>query len=162
MDPEVWRWIWLATAAMFVVGEIAMTGAFFLLPFGVGATAATAIAFAGADPVWQWLAFVLVSVASFGAMRPMARRMERGGNPIGVGAGRLVGETGVVVTDLSPDPERMGTVRIGRRRPPTRRNPRPGGPDRGHPGRGPAHGLSALELIDPTTQPPEETLSWQQ
>ena len=71
MDPEVWRWIWLATAAMFVVGEIAMTGAFFLLPFGVGATAATAIAFTGADPVWQWLAFVLVSVASFGAMRPM-------------------------------------------------------------------------------------------
>jgi membrane protein implicated in regulation of membrane protease activity len=40
--------------------------------------------------------------------------MERGGNPIGVGAGRLVGEPGVVVTDLSPDPERMGTVRIGR------------------------------------------------
>ena len=87
MDPEVWRWIWLATAAMFVVGEIAMTGAFFLLPFGVGATAATAIAFTGADPVWQWLAFVLVSVASFGAMRPMARRMERDGNPVGVGAG---------------------------------------------------------------------------
>lgn len=114
MDPEVWRWIWLATAAMFVVGEIAMTGAFFLLPFGVGATAATAIAFTGADPVWQWLAFVLVSVASFGAMRPMARRMERDGNPVGVGAGRLVGKTGVVVTGLSPDPERMGTVRIGR------------------------------------------------
>ena len=27
---------------------------------------------------------------------------------------QLVGETGVVVTDLSPDPERLGTVRIGR------------------------------------------------
>jgi membrane protein implicated in regulation of membrane protease activity len=86
MDPEVWRWIWLVAAATFVVGEIAMTGAFFLLPFGVGAAVATAIAFAGADPVWQWLAFVLVSGASFGAMRPMARRMERGGNPVGVGA----------------------------------------------------------------------------
>ena len=45
MDPEVWRWIWLATAATFIVGEIAMTGAFFLLPFGVGAAAATAVAF---------------------------------------------------------------------------------------------------------------------
>jgi membrane protein implicated in regulation of membrane protease activity len=119
MDPEVWRWIWLAAAAMFVVGEIAMTGAFFLLPFGVGATAATAIAFTGADPVWQWLAFVLVSVASFGAMRPMARRMERGDNPVGVGAGRLVGETGVVVTDLSPDPERSASAaRNGTPKPP--------------------------------------------
>ena len=114
MDPEVWRWIWLAAAATFVVGEIAMTGAFFLLPFGVGATVATAIAFTGTAPVWQWLAFVVVSVVSFGALRPLARRMERDGNPVGVGAGRLVGETGVVVTDLSPDPERLGTVRIGR------------------------------------------------
>ena len=114
MDPEVWRWIWLAAAATFVVGEIAMTGAFFLLPVGVGATAATAIGFTGTAPVWQWLAFVVVSVVSFGALRPLARRMERDGNPVGVGAGRLVGETGVVITDLTPDPERLGTVRIGR------------------------------------------------
>ena len=114
MDPQVRRWIWLATAATFIVGEIAMTGAFFLLPFGVGAAAATAVAFTGANATWQWLAFVLVSVAAFAGVRPMARRMRRGGNPVGVGADRLVGETGVVVTDLSPDPEHLGTVRIGR------------------------------------------------
>ena len=113
MDPEVWRWIWLATAATFIIGEIA-TAAFFLLPFGVGAAAATAVAFAGANATWQWLAFVLVSVAAFAGVRPLARRMKRGGNPGGVGADRLVGETGVVVTDLSPDPEHLGTVRIGR------------------------------------------------
>ena len=114
MDPQVRRWIWLATAATFIVGEIAMTGAFFLLPFGVGAAAATAVAFSGANAPWQWLTFVLVSIAAFAGVRPMARRMKRGGNPIGVGADRLVGETGVVVTDLSPDPEHLGTVRIGR------------------------------------------------
>lgn len=114
MDPEVWRWIWLVTSATFIVGEIAMAGTFFLLPFGVGAAAATAVAFAGANATWQWLVFVLVSVAAFAAIQPMARRMKRGGNPVGVGADRLVGETGVVVTDLSPDPEHLGTVRIGR------------------------------------------------
>ena len=52
MDPEAWRWIWLGAAALFVMGEIAMPGAFFLLPFGVGATAATIVAFAGASEPW--------------------------------------------------------------------------------------------------------------
>ena len=114
MEPEVWRWIWLVTSATFVVGEIAMAGPFFLLPFGVGAAVATVVAFAGADASWQWLTFVVVSGGSFAAVRPLARRLERGGNPIGVGAGRLVGETGVVIADLTPDPEQMGVVRIGR------------------------------------------------
>ncbi|MCH2429567.1 MAG: NfeD family protein [Acidimicrobiales bacterium] len=110
MDPEVWRWIWLATAATFIIGEIA-TAAFFLLPFGVGAAAAAAVAVGGANATWQWLAFLLVSVAAFAAIQTMARRTSRT-RP--VGADRLVGETGVVVTDLSPDPEHLGTVRIGR------------------------------------------------
>lgn len=114
MEPEVWRWIWLVATATFVVGEIAMAGTFFLLPFGVGAAVATVIAFAGADPAWQWLAFVAVSAAAFAAVRPLARRLNSGDNPIGVGAGRLVGETGVVITDLTPDPAHLGAVRIGR------------------------------------------------
>ena len=113
MDPEVWRWIWLAAAAALIVAEM-NTVTFFFLPFGVGAAAATAVAFAGANATWQWLAFVLISGAAFAALWPMVRRMERGGNPVGVGADRLVGETGIVVTDLSPDPEHLGTVRIGR------------------------------------------------
>ena len=94
MDPEVWRWIWLATAATFIIGEIA-TAAFFLLPFGVGAAAAAAVAFGGANATWQWLAFLLVSVAAFAAIQTMARRTSRT-RP--VGADRLVGEPGVVVT----------------------------------------------------------------
>ncbi|MBP67315.1 MAG: activity regulator of membrane protease YbbK [Acidimicrobiaceae bacterium] len=114
VEPEVWRWIWLVASATFVVGEIAMAGTFFLLPFGVGAAVATAAAFAGAAVPWQWLIFVVVSAAAFAAVRPLVKRLESGGNPIGVGASRLIGETGVVVTDLSPDPEQLGVVRIGR------------------------------------------------
>ncbi len=114
MDPEVWQWIWLGAAAAFVVGEIALTGSFFLLPFGAGAAAATVVAFAGADASWQWLAFVVVSAVAFAALRPMARRMARGGNPVGVGAGRLVGETGVVTAGPDASDGRLGTVRIGR------------------------------------------------
>ncbi len=91
MEPEVWRWIWLATAATFIVGEIAMTGAFFLLPFGVGAAAATAVAFTGANATWQWLAFVIASAVAFAALRPLSRRMASESNPVGVGAGVEVG-----------------------------------------------------------------------
>jgi len=114
VEPEVWRWIWLVASATFVVGEIAMAGTFFLLPFGVGAAIATVVAFSGAAASWQWLAFVVVSAAAFAAVRPLVRRLDRGGNPIGVGSSRLIGETGVVIADLSPDPEQMGIVRIGR------------------------------------------------
>ena len=114
MDPEVWRWSWLGAAALFVMGEIAMTGAFFLLPFGVGATAATIVAFAGASEPRSWLSFVSVSAASFAGLRPMARRMAQGGNPVGVGAGRLVGETGMVTSEPDEAGTRLGTVRIGR------------------------------------------------
>lgn len=114
MDPEVWSWIWLGATAVLVLGEIAMTGAFFLLPFGIGAAAAAVFAFAGSDATWQWLAFVIVSAAAFAGLRPMARRMARGGNPIGVGAGRLVGEIGVVTSAPDPSSGRLGEVRIGR------------------------------------------------
>ena len=114
MEPEVWRWVWLGAAAIFVVGEIALTGSFFLLPFGAGAAAATVVAFTGAEAAWQWLAFVVVSAAAFAALRPMARRMASGGNPVGVGAGRLVGETRHVTSASGMSDGRLGTVRVGR------------------------------------------------
>ena len=114
MDPEVWRWIWLVAAATFVVGEIITGASFFILPFAVGAAAAAVLAFAGASDFWQWLAFLGVSLASFAAVRPLVKRLNQGNNPAGVGADRLIGETGVVITDLDPTAEKLGTVRIGR------------------------------------------------
>ena len=114
MDPEVWRWIWLGAAALFVVGEILLTGSFFLLPFGIGAAVATVVAFAGAEATWQWLAFVIASAVAFAALRPLSRRMASESNPVGVGAGRLLGETGVVTSAPDASTGRLGTVRIGR------------------------------------------------
>jgi len=40
--------------------------------------------------------------------------MARGGNPVGVGADRLVGETGIVTSEPDEAGARLGTVRIGR------------------------------------------------
>ena len=55
-SPDTWRWIWLAAAVVFAVGEIAVAGSFFLLPFAGGAVAAAVVAFARrvGGPVRGW------------------------------------------------------------------------------------------------------------
>lgn len=114
-DPELWRWVWLAAAVTFGVGEMMSPGSFFLAPFGVGAAAAAALAFLGAPVAVGWLVFVLVSGVSFAALRPLARRLDAvSTNTRGVGAGRLVGEQGVVLKSVPDGPDALGLVRIGR------------------------------------------------
>ncbi len=114
MDPEVWRWVWLVAAAAFIVGEITVAGTFFLLPFGLGAAVAAVFAFSGAESATGWTIFVSVSVLATIAVRPIVRRLDATGDPISVGAERLIGQAGVVISDLSADADRMGAVRVGR------------------------------------------------
>ena len=114
MDPEVWRWVRLAAAAAFIVGEITVAGTFFLLPFGLGAAVAAVFAFSGAGSATGWFIFVVVSLVATLAVRPIVRRLDATGDPLKVGAERLIGQEGVVISDLSADAERMGAVRVGR------------------------------------------------
>jgi membrane protein implicated in regulation of membrane protease activity len=111
VDPETWRWIWLVLAVAGIVGEIATAGTFFLFPFGLGAVIAAILAFAGVDVVYQWVAFVLVSIGAFAATRPLVRRLDRSG-PSGVGAQRWVGQQGIVLRAI-PNEHEAGLVRIG-------------------------------------------------
>lgn len=110
MDPEAWRWIWLAVAVGGVVGEIATAGTFFLFPFGIGAGVAAVLAFAGLALGWQWLAFVVVSFAVFAATRPIVRRLDARESVKGVGAGRLIGMQGLVLDAVDHE---SGIVRVG-------------------------------------------------
>ena len=114
MDPEVWRWVWLAAAAAFIVGEITVAGTFFLLPFGLGAAVAAVFAFSGAGSATGLFIFVAVSLVASIAVRPIVRRLNATGDPISVGAERLIGQAGVVISDLSAGADRMGAVRVGR------------------------------------------------
>jgi membrane protein implicated in regulation of membrane protease activity len=114
MDPEVWRWVWLAAAAAFIVGEITVAGTFFLLPFGLGAAVAAVFAFSGAGSATGLFIFVAVSLVASVAVRPIVRRLNATGDPISVGAERLIGQAGVVISDLSAGADRMGAVRVGR------------------------------------------------
>ena len=111
MDPESWRWIWLALAVGGIVGEIATAGTFFLFPFGIGAALACVLAFAGVGVGIQWAAFLAASVAAFAATRPLAKRLDRAG-PGSVGANRWVGQQGLVLRAIAGEHE-AGLVRIG-------------------------------------------------
>lgn len=113
-EPETWRWIWLATAVTFTVGEIAIAGSFFLAPFAVGAAVACLLAFFDVALVGQWLAFVLISAGSFAALRPLSRRLDQGEPTDGIGSKRLIGQTGTVLEEVPAGLHEIGMVRVHR------------------------------------------------
>lgn len=114
-DAEFWRWVWLFGAVAFGAGEMASPGSFFLAPFAIGAAVAAVASFLGAPVGLGWILFIAVSLASFAALRPLAQRLDAaGGNPRGVGAQRLVGEEGIVLTPVPGGPDELGLVRVGR------------------------------------------------
>lgn len=112
-DPETWRWIWLVAAVVFAGGEIAVAGSFFLAPFALGAAAATVFAFAGAGLAVQWAVFLGVSVASFLALRPLARRLDTNNATPGVGSSRQIGQRARVLEPIDGEHE-YGLVLLDR------------------------------------------------
>jgi membrane protein implicated in regulation of membrane protease activity len=113
-SPEIWRWIWLAAAVVFGLGEMATIGSFFLLPFALGALVASVLAFAGVGLGFEWAAFILVSIGSLLALRPIVRRLDRNEPTNGIGAKRLIGQLAVVLDDIKPGIHELGLVRVHR------------------------------------------------
>jgi membrane protein implicated in regulation of membrane protease activity len=111
-EPESWRWIWLAAAVIFGMGEMATPGAFFLAPFAVGALIASALAFGDVALAGEWAAFVGVSLVAFAGLRPLARRLDRDGASDGVGSRRLIGRQGTVLEGIETG--HVGLVRVDR------------------------------------------------
>ena len=114
MSTEVWRWIWLGVGVLFSIGEIAVAGTFFLLPFGVGAFAAAAVAFFTTSVAASWITFVVVSLVAFATLFPLGRRLDRTSAPSGVGASRWVGRRGVVLVEIPEGPGETGLIRLDR------------------------------------------------
>lgn len=111
----MWRWVWLVAALAFGLGEMASAGTFFLAPFALGAAGASAVSFVGAPIAVGWVVFIVVSVVSFAALRPVARRLDlTTRTPLGVGASRLVGEQGIMLAAVPEGPDEVGLVRLGR------------------------------------------------
>ena len=112
-SPEQWRWVWIVAAAIFAVGEMSTPGSFFMAPFALGALVAAALSFAGVSVAASWVVFLVVSVITLAAMRPLARRLDRDALDHGVGARRLAGSRATVLRDI-PGGADLGLVRIDR------------------------------------------------
>jgi membrane protein implicated in regulation of membrane protease activity len=113
-SPETWRWIWLATAVLFAVGEIAVAGTFFLAPFAVGAAVAAAAAFAGAAIGVEWLLFVAVSAGAAAVLIPFGRRLDQRTGHQAIGSNRWVGRQAVVLREIPAGHGEAGLVRLER------------------------------------------------
>lgn len=113
-SPDTWRWVWLAVAVTFAVGEIAVAGSFFLMPFAIGGLAAALVSFAGGSVTVGWLVFVAVSAVATAVLRPLSRRLDRSSPVSDVGANRWVGRQGQVLEDIPAGVGETGLVRLER------------------------------------------------
>jgi len=108
MEFEIW-WIWMAMAALFIVGEI-FTQGFFLFWFGIGAAVAGVLAILGLGVGWQLGAFVVVSGLLFAVSRRFAEKISKK-QPPGIGADRFIGLDGIVLEEID-NVKNTGQVRV--------------------------------------------------
>ena len=108
MNIEAWM-IWLALAALCIIGEI-FTASFFLLWFGIGAGVSCILALMGLGSVWQWLSFIIVSGILFIISRKFAERITKK-QPDGIGADRAIGKKGIVLETID-NVSSTGRVRL--------------------------------------------------
>jgi membrane protein implicated in regulation of membrane protease activity len=112
-SPEQWRWLWLFAAAFFAIAEMVTPVSFFMAPFAVGSLAAAILAFAGVSVPIELIVFLVVSIATLIALRPLARRLDRQAIDDGVGSRRLIGRPATVTRDI-PAGDEVGMVRVDR------------------------------------------------
>jgi membrane protein implicated in regulation of membrane protease activity len=103
--------LWLIAAALFAAGEVASVD-LVLLMFAGGALGGMAVALVGGAVVFQFLAFVAVSVALLAFVRPVAKRHLTEG-PLHKeldGVHAVVGRTARVTQDVD---RHSGRIKLG-------------------------------------------------
>src|SRR5689334_11952764 len=102
--------LWVIAAAFLAAGEAA-TAALVLGPLALAAAVAAIVGAAGAGFGAQVLAFVLVSIASLGILRPIAKRHLRQPAHMRTGTAALIGCSATVLQQVDGD---RGQVKTGR------------------------------------------------
>jgi membrane protein implicated in regulation of membrane protease activity len=101
--------IWLIVAAVFGVAEL-LTVTLALGLLAVAAVAAGIVGAAGLGVPAELAAFAVVAAAGLGVVRPIAMRHIRQPPPLRTGVAALVGQTAIVVEEVTGH---AGRVRIG-------------------------------------------------
>lgn len=116
IDLNVWPWVWLGTAVVFALVELVFVGgSFIILPWAISAFIAAMLGFYDVPIEAQWAVFVFGGAAIFAVLFRWAQRITNDvvATP-GVGAGRLVGLSGIVTIAIDPDDgDRKGRVTVG-------------------------------------------------
>jgi membrane protein implicated in regulation of membrane protease activity len=114
IDVDVWPWIWISVAVAFALIELTfLGGTFILLPFAASAFVAALFGFYDVSIEVQWAVFAFGGGLLFVVLYRWARRNLMDELPLGVGVDRLVGMTGVVTVEISPDDtDRRGRVAL--------------------------------------------------
>jgi inner membrane protein len=95
-------WYWLVLGLVLIALEMASSGGFYIIFFGVSAVVVALLAASGlAEPSWiQWLLFSVFSVASLVLFRnPLMRKLNLGAGAADIDT--LTGETGTALEDMS-------------------------------------------------------------
>jgi membrane protein implicated in regulation of membrane protease activity len=103
--------IWLLAACILGVGEM-HAGGFFLAPFAAGALLAAILSLAGVGAAAGAVVFLVASLVTLAALRPVARRHRRLPPSIRTGAAALIGRHGLVLERIA-NREGVGCVKIG-------------------------------------------------
>ena len=101
--------VWLIAAVVLGAAEL-MTGTLAIALVAIGALAAALTSALGAGVFFQLAVFVLVTIAGLALVRPAAMRRLRRRPPLRTGTAALVGQTGYVLADVSPQ---GGRIKIG-------------------------------------------------
>jgi membrane protein implicated in regulation of membrane protease activity len=102
--------VWLVVACGFGAGELLSGAGFFLAPFAVGALLAAAAAGA-IDDLAAWIVFVIASIFTLLAIRPLVQSRLVSGPALRTGGAALVGKHAVVLERIA-NHEGVGRVRI--------------------------------------------------
>lgn len=102
--------IWVVLGVALAAGEV-LTLSLFVAPFSVGSFGAAITSAVGGGLVPQLAVFSVLTVATFWALRPIAKRHLRQTTETKTGTAALIGRTAVVVTALE-GPEMAGQVRL--------------------------------------------------
>lgn len=94
---ESWQWVFVISTFTLLIGEM-FTGGFFVLPFGIGAAASSALSFAEVEPPVLIIVFIIVSALALWGLREFASKDDDVVVP--VGGDRYIDQTGVLTSPI--------------------------------------------------------------